>query len=657
MTVLRVSRSVRGRRSLAVGLLALVGTAGLAAPAHAAEGSIDHVERDGDVIQVLYSLPGAGDVEPDLDTLAVSLDGTQLTSTAELATDAQGTLRRTTILAIDVSNSMRQDNRFEEAQLAAKAFLAAAPDDLYIGIVTFASEVTRAQEPSLDRAESADVIDGLSLTRQTRLYDGLLEAVGASGEEGSRSLLVLSDGRDTSQTAVETVTGRIETSNVKVDVVTLGLSAEDTAVLQQLADAGKGTLISADDPSALTQVFAAEADAIARQILISVTPPADSAVTEGTLAVTVDAGGETYSDSAFVNVGAEEASGPTPGKSPTELIPVDSDGFQVTATMMVAGLAAAGLGLLALMLGALGVFGRGTSETVEDRISAYTRKGSRKLAESRRPQPQQQGVTAQAVGLAEKALSGSSGISDRLGNKLEAAGMAIKPAEWLLAHAGIAFLSGLVALLLSSGSILVTALGLMFGTVLPWLYLSFKRARRLKAFKYGLADTLQLMSSSLSAGLSLAQSVDTVVREGNDPIAGEFRRALVEARLGVEIEDALESVAERMQSKDFEWVVMAIRIQREVGGNLSELLNTVAATIREREYLERQVQALSAEGRLSVWILGGLPPGFMAYLLVANPTYLKPLISTAIGYVALGTMGVLLTVGIFWMKKLVKVDV
>ena len=112
-----------------------------------------------------------------------------------------------------------------------------------------------------------------------------------------------------------------------------------------------------------------------------------------------------------------------------------------------------------------------------------------------------------------------------------------------------------------------------------------------------------------------------------------------------------------MQSKDFEWVVMAIRIQREVGGNLSELLNTVAATIREREYLERQVQALSAEGRLSVWILGGLPRGFMLYLLVANPTYLEPLISTPIGYIALGTMGVLLTVGIFWMKKLVKVDV
>ena len=180
----------------------------------------------------------------------------------------------------------------------------------------------------------------------------------------------------------------------------------------------------------------------------------------------------------------------------------------------------------------------------------------------------------------------------------------------------------------------------------------------MKAFKYSLADTLQLMAGSLSAGLSLAQSVDTVVREGQDPIAGEFRRALVEARLGVEIEDAMDGVAKRMESVDFEWVVMAIRIQREVGGNLSELLTNVAATIREREYLERQVQALSAEGRLSVWILGGLPPAFMAYLLVANPSLSATARSARPSATSLlGTMAVLLTVGIFWMKKLVKVDV
>ena len=153
-----------------------------------------------------------------------------------------------------------------------------------------------------------------------------------------------------------------------------------------------------------------------------------------------------------------------------------------------------------------------------------------------------------------------------------------------------------MGLLLGGGKFFLMLLGLSPGWLLPRIWLGRKRKKRLKAFNPGLADTLQLMSGSLSAGLSLAQSVDTVVREGNEPIAGEFKRVLIETRLGVPLEEAMDGVAERMDSKDFEWVVMAIRIQREVGGNLAELLNTVAATLRERDYLRRQVQSLSAEG-------------------------------------------------------------
>ena len=167
--------------------------------------------------------------------------------------------------------------------------------------------------------------------------------------------------------------------------------------------------------------------------------------------------------------------------------------------------------------------------------------------------------------------------------------------------------------------------------MLPWAWLKRRRSKRLKAFNGSLADTLQLMSGSLSAGLSLAQSVDTIVREGNEPVTSEFKRVLVEARLGVHLEEALAGVSDRMESKDFSWVVMAIRIQREVGGNLAELLNNVSATLREREYLRRQVNTLSAEGRLSAWILGGLPPVFVLYLVLTKPGYVNPLFTTPIG--------------------------
>ena len=657
---MRLPALIRGRaltRAAAVPLAALLcGIA--AAPAWAAEGSIDYVEPGSDSFQVLFSLPGGGGT-PDLDTVQVTLDDQVLPATGELATDAATSVRRTAVLAMDVSLSMRQDGRFTEAKQAAQVFLDNAPDDLYVGIVTFASEVSVAQPPSLDRAASAQVLDDLTLTRDTRLYDGVLEAVDTAGEEGARNVLVLSDGRDTSGTELDRVTAAIERAETQVDVVALAQTADDTALLQRLSDAGDGSIIPADDPEALSQVFAAQAATLASQILLTVEAPADGA-REGTLGVSLQTDTDSYTDTAFVTVAtaAEPESEPAVAPEATTLVPVEASGPVITREMMLGGVAALGLGVLLLLLGAMGVLGGSKKETVEDRVSVYTQKGARALGKKQQAQAQATGgMTAQAVGVAQKALESNSGLATKLGQKLDAAGMNMNAAEWLLTHIAVAFLGGLVALLLGSGNILFALVGLVLGAIGPWLYLSLKRSRRTKRFKAQLADTLQLMSGALSAGLSLAQAVDTVVREGSDPIAGEFRRALMEARLGVEIETALEGIAERMESKDFEWVVMAIRIQREVGGNLSELLTTVAATIREREYLERQVLALSAEGRLSVWILGGLPPAFLVYLMLTNPTYLEPLVSTPLGWIMLGGMVVMLVVGIVWMKKLVKVEV
>ncbi len=172
-----------------------------------------------------------------------------------------------------------------------------------------------------------------------------------------------------------------------------------------------------------------------------------------------------------------------------------------------------------------------------------------------------------------------------------------------------------------------------------------------------LPDTLQLLAGSLAAGYSMPQAVDTVVREANPPISTEFNRAMVETRLGVDLEDALQGIADRMGSVDFAWVVMAIRIQREVGGNLAEVLTTVAATLRERERLRRQVQVLSAEGRLSAWILGGLPIVFALYLLLARPDYLLPMVQNVLGWIMLGMGLILLIVGALWLRKVVKVEV
>ena len=633
----------------------------LAPAAHAADGSIDHIEAQGSQLRMLISLGDlAAGASPDLDEVEVSFDGVPLDAVAEPLEDAATTVRRTAVLAVDASDSM-SGAKFAAAKTAAGAFLAGVPDDVRVGLVTYAGQVRVEQEPTTDLTRVATALDGLRLERGTRLYDGLRQAVALAGDEGARSVLVLSDGRDTSGSPIARTVAAVDAAEVKVDVVALAQTAADEALLGQLAEAGDGSVLSADDPAALTRLFADEAAVLARQVLVTVDAPARLSGQEGTLAVAVPVDGATVTDEAFVTIPAGARRVAAPDAAPAaEPRPVPLPTRQVSKQLMLAGLAATGLAVAVMVVVTFGG-SRGVRPDAIDRgIEAYTRAGARKRAQAERETQQQAGsgsVTKNAVAVAESVLQGRQGFESALGDRLDAAGSALKPAEWLLAHAGTVVLAAAAGLLLSGGNILVTALALVLGAVGPWGYLAVRRTRRLRAFGAALADTLQLMAGSLSAGLSLAQSVDTVVREGSEPIAGEFRRALVEARLGVDIEESLAGIAERMESVDFEWVVMAIRIQREVGGNLSELLTKVAETIREREYLVRQVKTLSAEGRLSVWILGGLPPVFTAYLGLANPSYLAPMFSSPPGLFLMALMVVLLVVGVAWMKKVTKVDV
>jgi tight adherence protein B len=328
---------------------------------------------------------------------------------------------------------------------------------------------------------------------------------------------------------------------------------------------------------------------------------------------------------------------------------------------MLGGLGAVAIGILLLLLSAFGVFTGSKKQSVENRIAAYSRsahsRGSNTGTNSSSGSLQAMGLTASAVGVAEKALASNKGLAASVGSRLEAAGMSLKPAEWVLMHSGIAFGAGVVGFLVSAGGALMMVLFGLAGAVMPWLYLSFKQSRRLSKFNGQLADTLQLVSGGLSAGLSFAQSIDTVVRQGTEPMTTEFKRALIEARLGVDIEDALESVAARMQSNDFRWVVIAVRIQREVGGNLAEVLGQVATTIREREYLHRQVKSLSAEGKMSAWILGLLPVGVFVFLMFTNGAYFAPMFTNALGLAMIAVALVMMTIAVLWMRKLVRMEV
>ncbi len=542
--------------------------------------------------------------------------------------------------------------KFAAAKQSAQVFLDSVPDDLYVGIVTFAGKVSTLQKPSLDRAASHDLIDGLTLSYGTALYPGVQQAVAATGSAGPRSVVVLSDGRDTSRTPLSAVTTAIDKAGVKVDVIALAQSAKDEALLSPLSKAGGGRVITAADPAALAEVFTTEAQALASQVLITAPLP-EGASREGTLSVSVDVGSDSFTDAAFVTL--TEATPAKPATDPAQTLSAAPAGIQLSSTVMLAGVGALGVGLLVLVVAIMGGLGR-TEPSIESRIEAYTSRGAAAAARGKNAQ-QAPTMTAQAINVAQKALSGNENLEARLGGKLEAAGLAFKPAEWLLLHAGVAVGFTLMVFLLTGADPLLSVLALAGGILLPWVYLGRKQSRRLKAFNSQLAGTLQLLAGSLQAGLSLAQGMDTIVREGAEPMAGEFRRGLVETRLGVPIEDALESIGERMMSDDFKWTVMAIRIQREVGGNLAELMLNVAATLRERDYLRRQVKSLSAEGRFSAYVLLALPPGVLVYEFTVNRSYLDPLITTAFGFVLLGAMGALMGIGAFMMSRMIKLEV
>lgn len=640
-------------RLASLGLLGVAALAFLAAPAQAADdATIDHVEHSKGQVQLLVSVPGDADV--DLNSVSVTFDGSKVDATAQEAANTND-VQRTTVLAIDTSNSMK-GARITEAKAAANTYLDTVPANVLVGIVTFDNDVNVRQPPSLDRDASRAVINGLTLKKNTALYAGVKTALDTAGADGQRQVLVLSDGQDNTQAPLAPVIDAIKKAKIKVDAVSLEQGANAPQPLADMANASGGTVISAD-ANALTAAFSSEANVLARQVLVTATVPAGQKATDATVAVSLDSGGATHTGSAYVTVASKEDLAGAVDPFATQ--PAAKAPFEIPRGVVYGAVAAIFLGVIGLF--AAVIFGSSKDKQVgiAEQLQLYS--SSAEGARISRAKIDQAASTSslgeQARNAAEKALASNAGFEARIATRLEAAGIALKSSEWLLLHLGIAFGVGILGLLITAGNPIFVVLCIMLGAIGPWLYLSLKRSRRLKAFDAGLAETLQLMSGSLSAGLSLAQSLDTIVREGQEPITSEFKRVIVETRLGVGLEDALEGVAERMQSTDFKWVVMAIRIQREVGGNLAELLNTVAATLREREYLRRHVKALSAEGRLSCWILGGLPPVFLLYLTMSKPDYVHPLFSTLVGGIMLGVMAVLLLVGIFWMNKVATVDI
>ncbi|MEX1134737.1 MAG: type II secretion system F family protein, partial [Acidimicrobiia bacterium] len=316
---------------------------------------------------------------------------------------------------------------------------------------------------------------------------------------------------------------------------------------------------------------------------------------------------------------------------------------------------AVGLGLT-LFLFLIILFGRDEDEgggRFAKRLQAYGRRG-RATEEEKTPFLQRIPILNRFSQAAEEEVR-KRGMLSGVTAALEQANIPMTPGEAILSMFGLSAVGG-VFLAIFSGP--VTG-AIVFGILLLFFIFMIRYAggREKRKFEKQLPDTLTLLSTSLRAGYSLLQAIEAVATEAPEPTSREFSRGVTEARLGRTVSDALQGIAERTQSQDFEWATMAIEIQREVGGNLAEVLQTVADTMLSRNRLKGEIRALTAEGRISAFVLGALPFALATFLWFTNRDYLLPLLESPTGRIAIFAGALLMAGGIFWMKKIVDIEI
>jgi tight adherence protein B len=256
-----------------------------------------------------------------------------------------------------------------------------------------------------------------------------------------------------------------------------------------------------------------------------------------------------------------------------------------------------------------------------------------------------------------------------MARELARADLALKPSEFLAIRVGAMVCFPLVMLLISPfvsifSSPLTWVGGVVVGYWLPRFWLNRRKSKRLKAFNSGLADTTMLLSNSLRSGSSFLQAVEMIVREAQPPISTEFARVIREVNLGLPLDEALANLARRVRSDDLDLLTTAIAIHHTVGGNLAEILDTIAYTIRERVRIKGEIKTLTAQQRMSGYVVGFLPVALMLLLSVIAPTFMTPmfqkppeLLGLPAGMFILGAGGLMMGIGFFFIRRIVDIEV
>lgn len=546
------------------------------------------------------------------------------------------------VLAVDTSGSM-QGAPLTAALDAASSFIDALPANVRVGVVTFSDEARVVQPITKDHNAVQAAISGLQATGETSLYDAVSQAATLFKGAHQRNIVLLSDGGDTTSTAtLGEATSAASKAQATIYAVGLESTETDVRALQLMSKATGGSYAPAASAD-LSGVYQGLAQQLKGQYFVSYT----SKVPNGEqMSISMS---DSSGNATAIALAPQLATAPGSAPKPQVVAPKDHliDGTGgLIAVLVVTFLAIFGLLYLFLVVGS---------------AERRDRELGRRMGAGGGPDEGAQSTGAVSwipeplIELADQ-IAQSRGSTEALERKLERAGWRLKVGEFL-AGVGLAAIGGFILGLLLVQKPLFGLLAAALGAATPLVILSIRTTRRMSKLHAQLPDILSILASSLRAGHSFLQSLDAVGHEIGGPGGEEFGRLTAEIRLGKTVDSALSSLAERVGSDDFKWAVLAVSIQREVGGNLAEVLDTVADTMRERDQIRRQVDVLSAEGRLSLYILAGLPLVIGLYLALVNPDYFGLLFHTRIGVVMLVTAACLEIVGVAWMKKVVKIDV
>lgn len=594
---------------------------------------------------------------PDPSQVQVTANGEPV-SELEVVNLRDSSVQTGVVLTIDSSGSM-QGAPLEAAKAAAKSFVSEMRPGDRIALVTFADEVLVLSGFTNDVVELNARIDAIEASGETAFNDGVIQSVqlfeAASARDLLANVIVLTDGDDTvSQATIEEAVATVQQSEVRVFGVALESPDFNPQPVEQVATAGQGLFLSTPDPELLSSLY----DQISREIGNTLVARFVSPIsTPGDVEFAVSYQGLSASNVFAVSGFATTTTTTVGPTTTTTLAPIEGYFIESGSPLQLGTLimiSAAGIGLT-LFLFLIILFGRDEEDDpgrFAKRLQAYGRRGG--ASEEKKPLLQRIPLLSRFTEAAEEEVR-RRGLLSGINSTLEQANIPMTAGEAILAMVGLATVGGVFAAIFNG---LIVGLVTFGGLLLVFLFaIRFAGGREKKKFEAQLPDTLTLMSTSLRAGYSLLQATEAVASEAPNPTAREFGRAISEARLGVAVTDSLRGMVHRTQSEDFEWAVMAIDIQREVGGNLAEVLQTVGDTMRARNRLKGEIRALTAEGRISAFVLGSLPFALFGFLWMSNRDYLLPLLESTFGLIAIGVGLILMAGGVFWLKKIVDIEI